>query len=81
MAIERFDCNPLITPADVPPTQEGLAVYCTINAGATWLGDEAMELLWDAVDWVESLGVFGYGLGAGCVLLVVLVLLWYGSRR
>ena len=47
----------------------------------TWLGDEAMDLFWDAVDWVQDLGVYGYGLGAGCVLLVMLVLLWYGSRR
>ena len=47
----------------------------------TWLGDEALDLFWDAVDWVEDLGVYGYGLGAGCVLLAVLVLLWYGSRR
>ena len=47
----------------------------------TWLGDDVVNLFWDAVDWVESLGVYGYGLGAGCVLLVVLVLLWYGSRR
>ena len=46
-----------------------------------WLGDEAVDLLWDAVDWVEDLGVFGYALGAGCVLLVVMVLLWYSSRR
>ena len=46
-----------------------------------WLGDEAMDLLWEAVDWVEDLGVFAYGLGAGCVLLVLMVLLWYASRR
>jgi len=51
---------------------------------AMWLvrlGDEAVDLFWETVDWVESLGVYGYGLGAGMVLLVVLVLLWYGSRR
>ena len=47
----------------------------------TWLGDEAMDLFWDAADWVEDLGVYGYGLGAGCILVGVLVLLWYGSRR
>ena len=47
----------------------------------TWLGDDAVDMFWDAVGWVEDLGVFAYGLGAGCVLLVVLVLLWYGSRR
>jgi len=47
----------------------------------TWLGEEAVDLLGDVVDWVEDMGVYGYGLGAGYVLLVVLVLLWYGSRR
>ena len=47
----------------------------------TLLGDEALDMFWDAVDWVESLGVFGYGLGAGCVLVVLMVLLWYASRR
>ncbi len=45
MTIERFDCNPLIAPVDVPPTQDGLEVYCTINAGATWFGDEAILLV------------------------------------
>ena len=47
----------------------------------TLLGDDAVDMFWDVVDWVESLGVFGYGLGAGCVLLVLMVLLWYASRR
>ena len=45
------------------------------------LGDEAMDVWEDAVYWVEDLGVFGYGLGAGCVLLVLMVLMWYASRR
>jgi len=47
----------------------------------TWLGEEGVDLFWDAVDWVQDLGVFGYGLGAGAVLLVMLVLMWYGGRR
>ena len=46
-----------------------------------WLGGDAVDLFWDAIDWVEDLGVFGYGLGAGVVLLVMLVLMWYSSRR
>ena len=59
----------------------GAQILDWLEKQLTWLGDDAVDLFWDAVDWVESLGVYGYGLGAGCVLLVVLVLLWYGSRR
>ncbi len=47
----------------------------------TWLGEEGVDLFWDAIDWVEDLGVYGYALGAGVVLLVMLVLMWYSSRR
>ncbi len=46
-----------------------------------WLGAAAEELAREGLDWLNDLGVYGYGLGAGCALLVVLVLLWYGSRR
>ena len=59
----------------------GAQVLDWLGRRFTWLGDEGVDLFWDAVDWVESLGVFGYGLGAGCVLLVVMVLMWYASRR
>jgi len=47
----------------------------------TWVGEEGVDLFRDAIDWVEDMGVFGYGLGAGVVLLVMLVLMWYSSRR
>ena len=33
--IERFDCNPLITPADVKPSRDDMEVLCAFNAGAT----------------------------------------------
>lgn len=33
--ITRFDCNPLITPADVKPSSADLEVMCAFNAGAT----------------------------------------------
>jgi predicted GH43/DUF377 family glycosyl hydrolase len=33
--IQRFDCNPLITPADVKPSSENMEVLCAFNAGAT----------------------------------------------
>jgi len=45
------------------------------------LGDEGVDMFWDAVDWVEGLGVYGYALGAGIILLGGMVLLWYASRR
>ena len=60
---------------------KGAQVLDWLAMWLTWLGDEAVELLENTVDWVADLGVYGYGLGAGCVLLVVMVLLWYGSRR
>lgn len=31
---KRFDCNPLITPADIPPSINGAVVECTFNPGA-----------------------------------------------
>jgi len=47
----------------------------------TWLGEEGVDLFRDAIDWVEDMGVYGYGLAAMVVLLVMLVLMWYSSRR
>ena len=37
--------NPLITPDDVPPSQPGMEVISTINAGAARVGDEVVLLL------------------------------------
>ena len=41
----RLADNPLITPADVPPSQPGMEVISTINAGAARVGDEVVLLL------------------------------------
>jgi predicted GH43/DUF377 family glycosyl hydrolase/glycosyltransferase involved in cell wall biosynthesis len=41
----RLAANPLITPADVPPSQPGMEVISTINAGAARVGDEVVLLL------------------------------------
>ena len=35
MKVTRFSGNPIITPADVPPSQPDFEVICTFNAGAT----------------------------------------------
>ncbi len=43
----------------------------------TWVGDEGVDLFWDAIEWVQSLGMYGYVLGAA----VVVVLIWYSGRR
>ena len=59
----------------------GAQVLDWLAGWLTWVGEEGVDLFWDAVDWVEDMGVFGYGLGAGVVLLVMLVLMWYSSRR
>jgi len=55
----------------------GAQVLDWLAGWLTWLGDEAMDLFWDVADWVEDLGVYGYVLGG----VVMLVLLWYASRR
>ena len=41
----RSASNPLITPADVTPSQPGMEVISTINAGAARVGDEVVLLL------------------------------------
>ena len=40
----RLADNPLITPDDVPPSQPGMEVISTINAGAARVGDEVVLL-------------------------------------
>ncbi len=60
---------------------KGAQVIDWLAMWLAWLGDEAVDLLEEAVDWVEDLGVYSYALGAGCILLAVMVLLWYSSRR
>ncbi len=45
MPIERFEANPLITPADVAPTRDDVEVLCTINPGAVWFEGQALMLL------------------------------------
>jgi predicted GH43/DUF377 family glycosyl hydrolase/glycosyltransferase involved in cell wall biosynthesis len=41
----RLSRNPLITPHDVPPSQEGFEVLSTINPGVARLGDETVLLV------------------------------------
>ena len=41
----RLADNPLITPDDVAPSQPGMEVISTINAGAARVGDEVVLLL------------------------------------
>ncbi|MET0801805.1 MAG: glycosyltransferase [Actinomycetota bacterium] len=41
----RLAINPLIAPADVTPSQPGMEVISTINAGAARVGDEVVLLL------------------------------------
>lgn len=43
--LKRLDANPLLTPADLKPTQEGLEVMCTLNPGAVRFGDETILLV------------------------------------
>ena len=45
MPVRRLDANPLITPADVPPTRDDLTVLCTLNPGAVRFGDEVLLLV------------------------------------
>lgn len=44
-AMQRLANNPLITPADVPPTRDGLEVLCALNPGAVRFGGEALLLV------------------------------------
>lgn len=41
----RLPSNPIVTPADVSPSQPGMEVISTINAGAARVGDEVVLLL------------------------------------
>ena len=41
----RLADNPLITPADIAPSQPGMEVISTINAGAARVGDEVVLML------------------------------------
>jgi beta-1,2-mannobiose phosphorylase / 1,2-beta-oligomannan phosphorylase len=43
--MQRFDANPLITPAAIEPTRPDVDVYCTINPGAVWFNEEALLLI------------------------------------
>jgi predicted GH43/DUF377 family glycosyl hydrolase/glycosyltransferase involved in cell wall biosynthesis len=43
--VNRLDENPLITPADVAPSQPGLEVVGTINPGVARMGEEIVLLL------------------------------------
>jgi len=44
-AIVRLPENPIIKPADVPPSRPGVEVVCAFNAGAVRVGDEFLLLL------------------------------------
>lgn len=43
--IKRFECNPLITPADVKPSSSGMEVMCAFNAGATTFEGKTLLLV------------------------------------
>ena len=45
MIVERFAENPLITPADVPPSTDGWEVIGAFNAGAIKFKDEILLML------------------------------------
>ena len=45
MRIARYPENPLITPADVPPSREDLEVVCVFNAGVARYKDETILLM------------------------------------
>lgn len=45
MKIERYPENPLITPADVPPSRPDFEVMCVFNAGVAKYGDETILLM------------------------------------
>ena len=45
MPLRRLDVNPLLTPADVEPTREGLNVNYTLNPAAVRFGDEILLLV------------------------------------
>jgi len=43
--VARYEKNPIITTADVPPSREDFEVVCAFNAGVTTLGDETLMLI------------------------------------
>ncbi|MHC4983349.1 MAG: glycoside hydrolase family 130 protein [Planctomycetota bacterium] len=43
--MKRLDENPLLTPADVGPAQEGLSVSCVLNPAAVRAGDQVILLV------------------------------------
>jgi len=45
LTVKRFPENPIITPADVPPSRPDFEVVCAFNAAAIRHGDEVMLLL------------------------------------
>jgi len=45
MTLERFPENPLITPADVPPSRPGMEVVCVFNCGCARLDGQVVLLL------------------------------------
>jgi beta-1,2-mannobiose phosphorylase / 1,2-beta-oligomannan phosphorylase len=45
LTVRRAPENPIITPADVRPSQPGYEVICVINAGVARLGDEVILLM------------------------------------
>ena len=70
MPVRRLDANPLITPADVPPTRDDLTVLCTLNPGAVRFGEEVLLLVRvgeAARDEPGSVGVVVYNHHAGRV--------------
>jgi len=45
MVLKRYAGNPILTPADVPPTRDDYEVIGVFNAGAARVGDEIVLLL------------------------------------
>jgi len=45
MRVDRYPENPLITPADVPPSRDDLEVVCAFNAGVARCKDEVILLM------------------------------------
>ena len=45
MRVDRYPENPLITPADVPPSSPGFEVICAFNAGVARYQDEIILLM------------------------------------
>ncbi len=43
--LKRLDANPLLSPDDLKPTQDGLRVMCTLNPGAVRFGREILLLV------------------------------------